>query len=124
MAQQSGVLLSYDPTLAEGKQSSGLQGLYEVEQGLRNCLLTVVCVPSAILDGSISVVAQHAAQTTAAVPAYNVINRYHHTPNTALKLDVQVSETPRAMSVVTQQQMGKNVARRRSIRHRYSPPGR
>lgn len=38
LAQQSGVLLSNDPALTVGKQSSGLQGCYDVEQGFAYCL--------------------------------------------------------------------------------------
>ncbi|MFT8209568.1 MAG: TonB-dependent siderophore receptor [Symbiopectobacterium sp.] len=121
LAQQSGVLLSYDLVLTEGKQSSGLQGRYEVDQGFAQLLANSGLRAERHTDGSISVVAQPAAQATAAVPARNDQIVVTALPNTALKLDVPVSETPRAMSVVTQQQMEERGAKKVDQALRYSP---
>ncbi|MCW2475177.1 MULTISPECIES: TonB-dependent siderophore receptor [unclassified Symbiopectobacterium] len=121
LAQQSGVLLSYDPALTVGKQSSGLQGRYEVEQGFAQLLANSGLRAERHADGSLSIVAQPVAQTAAAVPARNDQIVVTAPPNTALKLDVPVSETPRAMSVVTQQQMEERGAKKVDQALRYSP---
>ncbi|WP_264627295.1 TonB-dependent siderophore receptor [Candidatus Symbiopectobacterium sp. NZEC135] len=121
LAQQSGVLLSYDPALTVGKQSSGLQGRYDVEQGFAQLLANSGLRAERNADGSISIVAQPVAPATAAAPARNDQIVVTAPPNTALKLDVPVSETPRAMSVVTQQQMEARGAKKVDQALRYSP---
>ncbi len=69
LAQQSGVLLSYDPALTVGKQSSGLQGPYEVEQGVAQLLANSGLRAEHHADGSISIVAQSVAPATATFPS-------------------------------------------------------
>lgn len=120
-AQQSGVLLSYDPALTQNKQSSGLQGRYSVDQGFAQLLADSGLSAQRNGDGSISLAPQANAPTSAAAPAKNDLIVVSAPPNTALKLDAPVSETPRAMSVVTEQQMEERGAKKVDQALRYSP---
>nr|WED68051.1 secretin and TonB N-terminal domain-containing protein [Pectobacterium colocasium] len=107
-AQQAGVLLSYDPALVAGKRGAGLQGNYSVEQGFQQILSSSGLSAQYSADGSVTLVQRTVSEpvpVTAPVPAKNDRIVVTAPPNTAMKLDVPISETPRAVAVVTEKQI-------------------
>ncbi|MBJ7222700.1 MULTISPECIES: TonB-dependent siderophore receptor [unclassified Brenneria] len=122
-AQQSGVLLSYDPALVAGKNSAGLQGRYSVEQGFQQLLGGNGLTARYSADGSVTLAPQTAnapAAASGSTAANNDRIVVTAPPNTALKLDVPLSETPRAVSVVTEQQIQERGAQKIDQALRYS----
>lgn len=67
-AQQSGVLLSYDPALTQGKTSQGLRGSFSVEQGFQSILTHSGLQAQVGADGTVTL-AKQAPETPAAAPA-------------------------------------------------------
>lgn len=122
-AQQAGVLLAYDPALAAGKNSTGLQGSYRVDQGFQHILGDSGLVAQYSADGSVTLVpqaAQASVPVTVAAPPKNEQIIVTSPPNTALKLDVPLSETPRSVSVVTDTQIQERDAKKIDQALRYS----
>ncbi|MEQ9861279.1 TonB-dependent siderophore receptor [Pectobacterium cacticida] len=122
-AQQAGVLLSYDPAIVAGKRGTGLQGNYSVEQGFQQILGQSGLRAQYSGDGSVALVQDIANDpVSAAAPAVAKNDRIVVTapPNTALKLDVPISETPRAVSVVTEKQIEERGAQKIDQALRYS----
>jgi outer-membrane receptor for ferric coprogen and ferric-rhodotorulic acid len=115
-ARSAGVLLSFDPQLAEGRQSPGLNGRYTVEEGFSALLagsnLKAVAQPdgsfaleaapatSAATLPTVQVQARRDALTTQGTDSYGV-----RASNTATRLPLSPRETPQSVSVVTRTQM-------------------
>ncbi|WP_224718323.1 TonB-dependent siderophore receptor [Pectobacterium versatile] len=122
-AQQAGVLLSYDPAVVAGKRGAGLQGNYSVEQGFQQILSNSGLSAQYSVDGSVTLVQRTASEpvpVSAPVVAKNDRIVVTAPPNTAMKLDVPISETPRAVSVVTEQQIEERGAQKIDQALRYS----
>ncbi|WP_240634984.1 TonB-dependent siderophore receptor [Brenneria salicis] len=122
-AQQAGVLLAYDPALAAGKNSSGLQGSYNVQQGFQHILVDSGLAAQYSADGGVTLAPQSAGAPVPASAAAQIKNEQivvTAPPNTALKLDVPLSETPRAVSVVTDTQIQTRGAQKIDQALRYS----
>lgn len=122
-AQQAGVLLSYDPAVVAGKRGAGLQGNYSVEQGFQQILSNSGLSAQYSADGSVTLVQRTASEpvpVSAPVVAKNDRIVVTAPPNTAMKLDVPISETPRAVSVVTEQQIEERGAQKIDQALRYS----
>ena len=122
-AQQAGVLLSYDPALVAGKRGAGLQGNYSVEQGFQQILSSSGLSAQYSADGSVTLVQRTAtAPVPVTAPATTKNDRIVVTapPNTAMKLDVPISETPRAVAVVTEKQIEERGAQKIDQALRYS----
>nr|WP_317984042.1 TonB-dependent siderophore receptor [Affinibrenneria salicis] len=115
-AQQSGVLLAYDPALTVGKRSAGLQGNYHPEQGFAQLLSGSGLAARTSADGSVTLVRQPPGGAAAKNDSI-VVNA---PPNTALKLDAPLSETPRSVSVVTDTQIQQRGAQKIDQALRYS----
>ena len=115
-AQRAGVVLSFDPALTAGKQSSGLKGSYSVQQGF-NALLQgsgLELQPSgsgyslrrAPVEGSAMLpevrVSANAERdgTTEGTGSYST-----RVMNTATKMNLSPRETPQSVSVLTRQQI-------------------
>lgn len=122
-AQQSGVLLSYDPALTQGKTSQGLRGSFSVEQGFQSILTNSGLQAQIGADGTVTL-AKQALETPAAAPVSHSAKSEQMVvtapPNTALKLDTPLSETPRAVAVVNAQQIEERGARKVDQALRYS----
>lgn len=120
-AQQAGVLLSYDPAVVAGKRGAGLQGNYSVEQGFQQILSNSGLSAQYSADGSVTLV-QRTASDPVSAPVIAKNDRIVVTapPNTAMKLDVPISETPRAVTVVTEQQIEERGAQKIDQALRYS----
>ncbi|BES83634.1 ligand-gated channel [Pectobacterium araliae] len=122
-AQQAGVLLSYDPALVAGKRGAGLRGDYSVEQGFQQILGSSGLSAQYSTDGSVTLVQRTASEpvpVSAPITAKNDRIVVTAPPNTAMKLDVPISETPRAVSVVTEQQIEERGAQKIDQALRYS----
>ncbi|WP_240618655.1 TonB-dependent siderophore receptor [Pectobacterium punjabense] len=122
-AQQAGVLLSYDPALVAGKRGAGLQGNYSVEQGFQQILGSSGLNAQFSADGSVTLVQRTASEpvpVSAPVAAKNDRIVVTAPPNTAMKLDVPISETPRAVAVVTDKQIEERGAQKIDQALRYS----
>ncbi|MEQ9924962.1 TonB-dependent siderophore receptor [Pectobacterium brasiliense] len=122
-AQQAGVLLSYDPAVVAGKRGAGLQGNYSVEQGFQQILSNSGLSAQYSADGSVTLVQRTASDpvpVSAPVAAKNDRIVVTAPPNTAMKLDVPISETPRAVTVVTEQQIEERGAQKIDQALRYS----
>ncbi|WP_416757483.1 TonB-dependent siderophore receptor [Roseateles sp. So40a] len=121
LARASGILLSFDPKLVEGRQSAGLVGAYTVEAGLRGLLgdAPLRAVPQA--DGSY-VVERAPADEAAAAPLTQLpvvrikartdplmtekTDRYGVVAsNSATRLALSPRETPQSVTVVTRARM-------------------
>ncbi|CAG73725.1 putative TonB-dependent ferrichrome receptor [Pectobacterium atrosepticum SCRI1043] len=122
-AQQAGVLLSYDPALVAGKRGAGLQGNYSIEQGFQQILSNSGISAQYSADGSVTLVQRTTSEpvpVSAPVVAKNDRIVVNAPPNTAMKLDVPVSETPRAVAVVTEKQIEERGAQKIDQALRYS----
>ncbi|MGQ5288027.1 TonB-dependent siderophore receptor [Pectobacterium actinidiae] len=122
-AQQAGVLLSYDPAVVAGKHGAGLRGNYSVEQGFQQILSNSGLSAQYSADGSVTLVQRTASEpvsVSAPVVAKNDRIVVTAPPNTAMKLDVPISETPRAVSVVTEAQIEERGAQKIDQALRYS----
>ncbi|MFJ5483270.1 TonB-dependent siderophore receptor [Pectobacterium actinidiae] len=122
-AQQAGVLLSYDPAVVAGKHGAGLRGNYSVEQGFQQILSNSGLSAQYSADGSVTLVQRTASEpvsVSAPVVAKNDRIVVTAPPNTAMKLDVPISETPRAVSVVTETQIEERGAQKIDQALRYS----
>ncbi|GKW16351.1 ligand-gated channel [Pectobacterium carotovorum subsp. carotovorum] len=122
-AQQAGVLLSYDPAVVAGKHGAGLRGNYSVEQGFQQILSNSGLSAQYSADGSVTLVQRTASEpvsVSAPVVAKNDRIVVTAPPNTAMKLDVPISETPRAVSVVTEKQIEERGAQKIDQALRYS----
>ncbi|WEF12851.1 TonB-dependent siderophore receptor [Pectobacterium actinidiae] len=122
-AQQAGVLLSYDPAVVAGKHGAGLRGNYSVEQGFQQILSNSGLSAQYSADGSVTLVQRTASEpvsVSAPVIAKNDRIVVTAPPNTAMKLDVPISETPRAVSVVTEKQIEERGAQKIDQALRYS----
>lgn len=122
-AQQAGVLLSYDPAVVAGKRGAGLQGNYSVEQGFQQLLSNSGLSAQYSADGSVTLVQRTVSEpvpVSAPVVAKNDRIVVTAPPNTAMKLAVPISETPRAVSVVTEKQIEERGAQKIDQALRYS----
>ncbi|POD93768.1 TonB-dependent siderophore receptor [Pectobacterium odoriferum] len=122
-AQQAGVLLSYDPAVVAGKRGAGLQGNYSVEQGFQQILSNSGLSAQYSADGSVTLVQRTVSEpvpVSAPVVAKNDRIVVTAPPNTAMKLAVPISETPRAVSVVTEKQIEERGAQKIDQALRYS----
>ncbi|WP_411704701.1 TonB-dependent siderophore receptor [Edaphovirga cremea] len=100
-AQQNGVLLSYDPALTSGKTSKGLQGSYTQESGFSQLLAGSGLQAHFSADGSVSLATAPAGASASQAVVRDDRIVVTAPPNTALKLDAPISETPRAVSTVS-----------------------
>lgn len=114
-ARSAGVLLSFDPALAEGRRSPGLNGRYGVDDGFAALLAGTSLHAQAQADGSyavgsgpsaapvmpdIKVKARGDALTSEGTGRYGM-----RASNTATRLALSPRETPQSISVVTREQM-------------------
>ncbi|MFD2641354.1 TonB-dependent siderophore receptor [Pseudomonas japonica] len=115
-ATRAGITLSFDARDTQGRQSSGLQGAYSVEEGLARLLAGsglraqrrdnggYVLVPAAnagsVELGATSIDGQFLGETTEHSGSYT-----SGVTRTATKLPLTIRETPQSITVVTRQQM-------------------
>ncbi|NIE74273.1 TonB-dependent siderophore receptor [Pantoea sp. Ap-967] len=115
-ASEAGVVLSFDAGLTQGKQSSGLQGVYSVQQGFARLLAgselqvmvagngNYVLLPrstdGALELGATSINATGLGATTEGTGSYTT-----GVTSTATKMNLSIRETPQTISVVTRQRM-------------------
>lgn len=114
-ARQAGVLLSFDPALTAGRQSAGLQGDYSAAEGFAVLLGGTGIQAVMAADGSYRL--QRVNTTgTLQLPSASVIGELDspvgedrgyvaRNSRSATKTNSALHETPRSVSVVTQQQM-------------------
>ncbi|VXB14963.1 Iron complex outermembrane recepter protein [Pseudomonas sp. 8BK] len=114
-ARQAGVLLSFDPSLTAGRQSAGLQGDYSATEGFAVLLGGSGLQAVMAADGSYRL--QRLTTTgTLQLPSASVIGELDspvgedrgyvaRNSRSASKTNTALHETPRSVSVVTQQQM-------------------
>ncbi len=116
-AARAGVLLSFDPALTRDLRTSGLNGSYGFEEGLRKLLDGSGLEPLRRADGGYTLRRQPQADVTA-LPAVTVTgSRDGEAPSegtgsytapsasSATRMDLSLRETPQSVSVVTRQQM-------------------
>ncbi|WP_338744861.1 TonB-dependent siderophore receptor [Pseudomonas putida] len=115
-ASDTGVVLSFEAELTQGKHSPGLQGTYSVEQGFARLLAgsdlqvmaasngNYVLLPrskdGALELGATSINASGLGATTEATGSYTT-----GLTSTATKMNLSIRETPQSISVITRQQM-------------------
>jgi len=115
-ARESGVLLSFDAALTEGRYSRGLQGRFSVEQGFAQLLADSgleamqagdnwVIAPrteagSTLQLGATSITGESLGMTTEGTGSYTT-----GLTSTATRLGLSLRETPQSVSVVSRQQM-------------------
>ncbi|MES3708092.1 TonB-dependent siderophore receptor [Pseudomonas putida] len=115
-ASDTGVVLSFEAELTQGKHSPGLQGTYSVEQGFARLLAgsdlqvmaasngNYVLLPrskdGALELGATSINASGLGATTEATGSYTT-----GLTSTATKMNLSIRETPQSISVVTRQRM-------------------
>lgn len=119
-AAQSGLALSFDSTLTEGLQSSGLSGSYSAQQGMQMLLANTGLQIVKKTDGSYTLVKLEknalvdanaqtlpTVQVTAAMDATTEGTGSYTTgsASTATKLNLSLRETPQSISVITRQRM-------------------
>ncbi len=113
-AAQSGILISGAGELGEGRRSPGLQGRYDVDEGLQRLLAGTGLAAERGNNGSYRLVASSQFE----LPTLNVeadrvresawgpVEGYVATRSaTATKTDTPILETPRSISVVTSEQI-------------------
>lgn len=116
-ARQAGVLLSFDPTLAEGRRSTGLSGRYTAAEGFRRLLAGTPLKAVAQPDGSFTIQSEPGADTAETLPLVKVrapsdplvterSDRYGvGASTTATRLMLSPRETPQSVTVVTRARM-------------------
>ncbi len=132
-ALQSGIVLSFDPRLVQGRQSLGLNGEYQLEQGFIELLKGTSLKITKNQDGSWFLVDNNSIQQTSAETEQPIINQHKnehvvlptivltanqlgeitentgsYTPGkiaTATRMVLSPKETPQTISVVTRQEM-------------------
>ncbi|QNK70968.1 TonB-dependent siderophore receptor [Variovorax sp. PAMC26660] len=117
-ARQAGITLSFDPALVRGKQADALSGSLTITEGLAALLLPHRLEAARGSSGAYSVqpAAQAQAAGNAALPTLTVTAEAEHADGpvhgyvaqrsaTATRTDTPLIETPRAVTVVTREQM-------------------
>ncbi len=119
-ARQAGITLSFDPALVRGKQADALSGNRTVPEGLAALLSAHQLAAVRGDSGAYSVQPATAAETVAAsgtaLPTLTVTAEAEHADGpvhgyvaqrsaTATRTDTPLIETPRAVTVVTREQM-------------------
>lgn len=116
-ARHTGVLLSFDPTLAEGRRSTGLSGRYTAADGFRRLLAGTPLKAVAQPDGSFTIQSEPSADTAETLPLVKVrapsdplvterTDRYGvGASTTATRLMLSPRETPQSVTVVTRARM-------------------
>ncbi|MNR82258.1 Ferrichrome-iron receptor precursor [compost metagenome] len=111
-ARASGVNISYDADLLAGLNSKGVNGQYSVAAGLQALLAGTGLEAAPQVGGGYALrkaAVQSGAQEAVTLPAVSVSadkeNPYIATRSTSTKLPGTLMETPRAISVVTQEQI-------------------
>ncbi|MDF0733086.1 TonB-dependent siderophore receptor [Pseudomonas entomophila] len=115
-ARESGVLLSFDAALTQGRQSGGLRGRFSLEQGFAQLLAgsglqavrvgndwvlaTQAEAGSALQLGATRITGESLGLTTEGSGAYTT-----GATAAATRLDLSLRKTPQSVSVVTRQQM-------------------
>ncbi|GLK87829.1 TonB-dependent siderophore receptor [Pseudomonas turukhanskensis] len=121
-AGEAGVVLSFDATLTNGKQSAGLQGRYSVDQGFAQLLAGsglhsvresgngYSLVPAPKGDGlalaAATINGNALGDTTEGTGSYTT-----GSTRSALKLPLTIRQTPQSVTVITRQQMNDQGAR-------------
>lgn len=116
-ARSAGVLLSFDPKVAQGRQSAGLSGRYTVEEAFRALLAGTPLKAVAQPDGSFTIEHAPANDALTALPVVKVRARQDPlttertdqygavASTTATRLMLSPRETPQSVSVVTRARM-------------------
>ena len=115
-AREAGVLLSFDAALTQGRQSSGLHGRFNIEQGFAlllagsglqaqrvgndYVLVSQVDAGSALQLGATSITGEGLGLTTEGSGSYTTGETA-----AATRLNLSLRKTPQSISVVTRQQM-------------------
>ncbi|WP_437879785.1 TonB-dependent siderophore receptor [Pseudomonas sp. LRF_L74] len=115
-ATEAGVVLSFDTTLTEGKQSQGIDGRYSVVQGFAvllagtgvraiagadNSYVLVEAGPAGALQlGATSISGQALGSTTEGTRSYTT-----GSAQTSTKLPLSLRETPQSATVITRQRI-------------------
>ncbi|GGM22361.1 ferrioxamine receptor FoxA [Pseudomonas asuensis] len=133
-AGEANVMLSTDAVLTEGKQSSGLNGQYSVEQGftelLRNSGLQIInagngsysLARSASVGGDVSELSTTTVTDFALGNALGTVEGYNATHSQiATKTSKSILETSQSVSVVTRDQMDDQGSQTVSQALRYTP---
>ncbi len=130
-ARQAGITLASTPDQTQGKQSTGLQGNYSVEQGLRT-LLAGSGLQASSADGN-SFILQAAQDQAMILPSTDIrgftlgnalgsTDGYNATHSQiATKTSTALLETSQSVSVVTRQQMDDQGAQTVAQTMRYTP---
>jgi outer membrane receptor for ferric coprogen and ferric-rhodotorulic acid len=121
-AGEAGVVLSFDASLTNGKQSAGLQGSYSVSQGFAQLLagsglrsvqqgandysLAVAPAAGSLELSTTSINASSLGESTEGTGSYTT-----GSSRSALKLPLTIRETPQSVTVITRQQMDDQGAR-------------
>ncbi|AUA57456.1 Ferripyoverdine receptor precursor [Achromobacter spanius] len=112
-AAQAGVVLSFDASLTQGKQSAGLQGEYGIASGLA-AMLAGTGLEAVSQGGNNYGVRRASAQTLAPVevlgsrepgPSEGTDSYTVGLSTTATKLPMSLRETPQSVSVMTRQRL-------------------
>jgi len=116
-ARHAGVLLSFDPTLAEGRHSTGLSGRYTAAEGFRRLLAGTPLKAVAQPDGSFTIQSEPSVDAAETLPLVKVrapsdplvterTDRYGvGASTTATRLMLSPRETPQSVTVVTRARM-------------------
>jgi iron complex outermembrane receptor protein/outer membrane receptor for ferric coprogen and ferric-rhodotorulic acid len=115
-AREAGVVLSFDAALTQGRQSSGLHGRFNIEQGFAQLLagsglqaqrvgndyvlVSQVDAGSALQLGATSITGEGLGLTTEGSGSYTTGETA-----AATRLNLSLRKTPQSISVVTRQQM-------------------
>lgn len=116
-AAEAGIVLSFDPELTRGRNTSGLQGQYDVHEGLSRLLegSDLQVVPES--DGRYSLSSRTAQAGTLELRSTTIVSNTFgtiteqsrsYTPGTvatATRMTLTPRETPQSISVVTRQHM-------------------
>ncbi len=117
LARSTGVQLSFDPQLAQGRRSAGLNGRYTVEEGFRALLVGTPLKAVAQPDGSFTIASTPAEEAAKILPPVMVkaaidplvtegTERYGAAASTtASRLMLSPRETPQSVSVITRARM-------------------
>lgn len=110
--RQSGILLSYASSLAAGRQSPGLQGVFSVEEALRRLLAGTGL--EAVAGGNGVYTLRETAEVAELAPLtvtgqqnepFGPVQGYVATRSASTKSALSLAETPRSVNVVTRDQM-------------------
>lgn len=116
-ARQSGITLSFDPALVQGRRAAALKGTYSAQEGLTRLLTGSQLVAQAVGDGSyalrpagtagsdtvLKAVAVQSTATFDAPPEQPGFKAKYQTSST--KSAMAIRETPQAISVVTRESL-------------------